>query len=267
MFKITSSSNQFVKDIKKLKKRRNRWKEKKYIVEGFKIIEEAINENVKLNYIIFSEEVLNTNQYNNIIGQINNITDSKITVVEVSKEIFEELSDTETPQGVLGILGFENNIYDNLKTNDDKSTYIFLDGIQDPGNLGTIIRSADAFNIDGIILGEGCVDPYNLKVVRSTMGSIFRTPIYPCNEEMCNLEMLKENGFNLVALDLKGTDLKNEPLDSNKNIFIIGNESNGVSEELLLSANKRIKIPMPGKAESLNAGVAASIIMYETMKI
>lgn len=263
MFKITSSNNQFVKDINKLKKRRNRWKEKKYIIEGFKIVEEAIDENVKFDYIIFSEDILNTSQYYNIIDKIN----ENITVIEVSNEIFLELSDTETPQGILAVLGFENNIYESLELNDEKATYIYLDGIQDPGNLGTIIRSADAFNINGIILGDGCVDPYNLKVVRSTMGSIFRVPIYPCNEEICNLTLLKENGFNVVSLDLRGSDLKEEPLKSDKNIFIIGNESNGVSDCLLEASNVRIKIPMPGKAESLNAGVAASIIMYEAMKI
>lgn len=261
MFKITSSSNQFIKDIKKLNRKRNRWKEKKYIIEGIKIIEEAINENLKLNYIVYSEEALQNDELNKLLNTIEN----KATLVEVSNSIFEEISDTENPQGVLGVLSFDINNCDDIRKY-NQANFIFLDALQDPGNLGTIIRSADAFNISGIILGEGCVDPYNQKVVRSTMGSIFRVPIYMCENSITFLEDIKENGFNIISTDLNGLELSEGLKNLNKNIFIIGNESKGVREEYLNLSNKRIKIPMPGKAESLNAGVAASIIMYEITK-
>lgn len=147
----------------------------------------------------------------------------------------------------------------------DNPSILFLDGIQDPGNMGTIIRSADAFNIDGIILGDGSVDPYNSKVVRATMGSIFRVPLYVCDNSIGSLESLKNKGFNILATSLDGMNIYDGDFN-NKFICVIGNEANGVSPRILDMADRRIKIPMPGNAESLNAGVAASIIMYESMR-
>lgn len=166
----------------------------------------------------------------------------------------------------MGICEF--NIRDfNEIVNLQKPFMLFLDGIQDPGNMGTIIRTADAFNIDGIILGEGCVDPYNSKVVRSTMGSIFRVPLYICKNSIESLLELKGKGFNIIATSLRGISIYNVDFNFNKKFLcIIGNEANGVSPKILDFADRQIKIPMPGNAESLNAGVAASIIMYEAMR-
>ena len=147
----------------------------------------------------------------------------------------------------------------------DNPIILFLDGLQDPGNMGTIIRTADAFNIDGIILGQGSVDPYNLKVVRATMGSIFRVPLYICDNSLETIMGLKTRGFNLLATSLEGSLIYDSDFKG-KIISVIGNEANGVSPDILKEADKCIKIPMPGNAESLNAGVAASIIMYEAMR-
>lgn len=261
MFKITSSNNQIIKDVKKLTRRRNRWKEGNFIVEGIKIIEEAIKEKVKINYIICSESIIKEEGYINLLKQI----PEKVTIIEVPDKIFREIADTENPQGILGVLNFLKNDVSDLIDSNKKSLFL-VDALQDPGNLGTIIRTADAFNIDGIVIGQGSVDPYNEKVVRSTMGSIFRVPIYVLDDTISTLEELQNNGYKLLATDLKGEYVSSNIFNEDKQIIIIGNESNGVSDEILNLSDRRIKIPMPGNAESLNAGVAASILMYEVMK-
>ena len=141
-----------------------------------------------------------------------------------------------------------------------------LDRIQDPGNLGTIIRTADAFGVDGILISEGSVDGYNPKVVRATMGSIFRVNILHIKKSLNILEELKNRGIKIYSTSLQGKNYIQEINFKIPSLLIIGNESKGVSDELLNMAHSLIKIPMVGKAESLNAAVASSIIMYEAMK-
>lgn len=260
MMEITSLRNSIVKEIKGLYRKRDRWENRLFLMEGIKIIEEAISNNINLKYIIYNDKLLLTddgqNFYNNIINfpRLINVTDN----------VFKEISDTDNPQGVLAVGEFNLNSLDNDM--DFKSSLLFLDGIQDPGNMGTIIRSCDAFKLDGIILGENCVDSYNPKVVRATMGSIFRVPIYYTKNNIDCLKKLKDNNFKLYATSLDGS-VPNYDIDySEKYVITIGNESRGVANSILEIADGLIKIPMPGNAESLNAGVAASIIMYEAMK-
>lgn len=260
MVEISSTKNPLIKEIKGLYRRRNRWQSKSFIIEGIKIIEEALENNVKLKYIIYSDRFLLNSEGESLIKNFNN----KKNIIKVTESVFKEISDTENPQGVLGIAEFIERDLEEIKEL-KRPSLLFLDAIQDPGNMGTIIRTADAFNIDGIILGEGCVDPYNPKVVRSTMGSIFRTPIYICNNTLDCLMNIKEMGINILATSLDGELLYNGKFEDGF-LCIIGNESRGVSKDILSLADNTIKIPMPGKAESLNAGVAASIIMYEAMK-
>ncbi len=257
---INSNSNQLIKDIRKLKRKRNRWQEEKFIIEGSKMIDEALEASETISHIIFSEEIKDRKDYKMLLEKAEDNTN----MVQVSKTIFEEISDTETPQGLMAIVSFGiRDIRDILEKK--KKNLIFLDRLQDPGNLGTIIRTADAFKIDGLIIGENTVDPYNEKVVRATMGSIFRLPIYICDDNKRFIEEAKDFGYKVFSTDLKGQALYLEEF-SPHNIIIIGNESKGVSESLSKLVDSKIKIPMPGEAESLNAGVAASIIMYEAMK-
>src|SRR5699024_2352277 len=185
-------------------------------------------------------------------------------IIKVTNKVFKEISDTENPQGILGVVRFNNNDFKDIEKL-DKPSLLFLDEIQDQGNMGTIIRSGDAFNIDGIILGKGCVDPYNSKVIRSTMGSIFRLPIYMCEDILDCLQDFKDIGLDILATSLEGKPLYDKNLN-NGFVCIIGNESRGVSKDILNMVQEEISIPMAGGAESLNAGVAASIIMYEVMK-
>lgn len=150
-----------------------------------------------------------------------------------------------------------------FKNNIETPLYILLENIQDPGNMGTIIRTADAADADGVFLSKGCVDIYNPKAVRSTMGSIFHLPIFT---DVDLKELVNKINVETVAAHLKG-DKTPYDINMKKGIAImIGNEGNGLSNELSEKADNLVKIPMPGKAESMNAGVAASIMIYEAVR-
>lgn len=260
MLEISSTKNPLIKEIKGLYRKKNRWSSKTFILEGIKIIHEAIVEGIELKYILYTNSLLSNPEGEQLLKSIKDTG----SIIRVTESVFREISDTETPQGIIGIARFyQRNLEDIGKL--DRPSLLFLDAIQDPGNMGTIIRTGDAFHMDGIILGEGCVDPYNPKVVRSTMGSIFRTPIYICNDTLGSLKKIKDMGIKILATSLDGELLYNKSLKDGF-LGIIGNESKGVSPEIISIAEEKVKIPMPGRAESLNAGVAASIIMYESMK-
>ncbi len=260
MMEITSLRNPIIKEIKGLYRKRDRWENRLFLMEGIKIIDEAISNDINLKYIIYNEKLLLTEDGQNFYNK--NIDFPRL--IKVTDIVFKEISDTDNPQGVLAVGEFNFNSLENDM--DFKSSLLFLDGLQDPGNMGTIIRSCDAFKLDGIILGENCVDLYNPKVVRATMGSIFRVPIYYTKNNIDGLKKLKDNNFKLYATSLDGS-VPNYDIDYNeKYVIAIGNESRGVDNSILEIADSLIKIPMPGNAESLNAGVAASIIMYEAMK-
>lgn len=260
MLEISSSKNPIIKEIKGLSKKKNRWKEKLFIIEGIKVIEEAIKASIGIKYIFFSGILFETDGGEAFFEQIKNRKET----VKLSNNIFKQVTNLDNPQGVLAIVEFkERDIADLYKI--DLPFIVFLDGLNDPGNLGTIIRTADAFNIDGIVLGEDSVDPYNSKVVRATMGSIFRVPLYNVRDNDSFFNNMKEKGINIMTTSLSGKPLERENFKEGF-VIVIGNEANGVRKETIEKSTKQIKIPMPGGAESLNAGVAASIIMYEAMR-
>lgn len=260
MLEINSSKNPIIKEIKALSRKKNRWKEKLFLIEGIKLIEEALSESVTIKHILFSENLFQVDGGKEFFERI----EDKKNLIKTSESLFKEISTLENPQGVLALVEFNQvDINDLYKT--DKPFIVFLDGLNDPGNLGTIIRTADAFNIDGIVLGEATVDPYNSKVVRSTMGSIFRVPIYSIKNNEAFFKDIKKRDIDIVTTSLNGKELSGEDFQKSA-LIVIGNEANGVSKDIIDKSTREIKIPMPGNAESLNAGVAASIIMYEAMK-
>lgn len=261
MIEITSMKNPLIKEVKSLYRKKERIRSKSFIIEGIKIIEEAIDNKYEIKNIIYTDKLLKAKGGADFFEKIRSLKE----LVYVKDNIFKEISDTENPQGVLALSKFKYNELVDIKSKDNPF-YLLLDELQDPGNMGTIIRSADAFNIDGIIITEGCVDPYNPKVVRATMGSIFRVPIYYNSNGLKGLEELKKLGIEVYSTALEESSPIFE-VDYDKGIvLVIGNESRGVSKEIYSISDKLIRIPMPGKAESLNAGIAASIIMYEGMK-
>lgn len=290
---ISSKDNEIVKEIRKLKEKK--YRKNKFIVEGIKMLEEAISENASINLIVIREGMDLSNLISNILYKNDadsgvkskNIIDaiSKIKSITVTEKVFDTLTDVVSPQGVLAVINkrengiinqaTENNnafeIGDKIKETenvkiDTTTDYILaLDGIQDPGNLGTIIRTADSANLKQIIVSKNTVDAYSPKVIRSTMGAIYRVNIIEVENLEWTLKDLQKDGFKVVVTSL---DTNNSIYDIsyNKSIVVIGNEANGVSKEVQELANERVKIPMLGKTESLNAAVATGIMIYEYVR-
>ncbi|MFA9377542.1 MAG: TrmH family RNA methyltransferase [Lachnotalea sp.] len=253
---ITSSSNKQVKNIISLNKKSKARKESDlFVVEGVKMFAEAPRECIDQVYV--SETFISKQDSKHILGDI------KYEVLE--DQVFLNVSDTKTPQGILCLVKqFHYNAMDIIKKNN--AHIIVLEDLQDPGNLGTIMRAGEGAGISGVILGNNCVDIYNPKTIRSTMGSIYRVPFVYAENLIEMLNILKENQITTYAAHLKQS--KNyENLNFTKSIaFMIGNEGNGLSDELSSMADQYLKIPMAGKVESLNAAVAASILMFETSR-
>lgn len=248
---ITSKDNSKIKEIKKLKEKK--YRKTAFIVEGIKMLKEAISEKVEIDTIIIREDT-----------ELDFKLDSELEkkVIHVTKNVFETISDVVSPQGVLVVI---NKKIDDNKINQNAEYILALDGIQDPGNLGTIIRTADSANIKQILVSKDTVDSYSPKVVRSTMGAIYRVKIIECEDLAKTLKNLQTNGFEIVTTDLH-TDKSIYDMNYNKKIVVIGNEANGVTKEIRELSDYRVKIPMIGKTESLNAAVATGIMIYEYVR-
>lgn len=229
---IKSSKNNLIKMINKLKKKKFRNEKNLFLIETRKMIDEAIKSNRNIEYIIQKES--NELVYDNSIL--------------IEDKLFNEISNLVTPDGYMAIVS---------KYNEDKlsENILILDNIQDPGNMGTLIRSAEAFGYNTII-SINSVDYYNEKVLRSTMGSIFRLNLIETNYEFINTL----NDYKIYIADMNGEDFR-EMESSQKKAIVIGNEGNGISEEIKKIPHKLVKIPMQGKVESLNAAVSGSILM------
>lgn len=252
MTMITSAANQQVKNIIQLaKKGKERQKQKVFLAEGIRIFAEMPKENLQNVYV--SESFLQKEVHREKLNGIKYET--------VSDAVFQKMSDTQTPQGILCMVRQpEYELKQLIKGG--QTHLLILEGIQDPGNLGTMFRTAEGAGATGIILNR-CADLFAPKTVRSTMGSICRVPFYMTNDLAQTLCTLKEQGVLLYAAHLKGQKNYDE-LDYRKaSAFLIGSEANGLSEETARQADVYLRIPMCGKLESLNAAMAAGILMYE----
>ena len=249
---ITTNQNKQVKRILKLKKSaRERRKEKLFIVEGIRMFEEIPEDRLYKTYV--TEEFLEAHRE----------LFQKKNPELVSSQIMKELSDTMTPQGVLALVKIREFHMEQLARND--ALLLVLENLQDPGNLGTILRTGEGAGVTGIIMSRDTVDIYNTKVIRSTMGSIFRVPFVYADDMNEVIRFLKKNQITTYAAHLDGTNYTKE--DYNKGTaFFIGNEGNGLSRELTRAADHMIRIPMNGKVESLNAAMAAGLLMYEARR-
>lgn len=246
---ITSKTNELIKHIKSLHQKKYRDEFGEYFVEGKKLVLEAIDEKVNIVKIVICNELFSEN-----------FNFPKYDVEYVNENVFNFISDTKTPQGILAV------IKKNKKTEILGDVIFALDDIQDPGNLGTIIRTLDCAGINTLLLSEGTADVYNPKTIRSTMGAIYRVNVLDNLNLISELQKLKCNGYKIVITHLN-TNKKHYDLDfSEKLVIVIGNEAKGVSDAINDLADIRVKIPMLGKTESLNASVAASIIAYENVR-
>ena len=258
---ISSKDNERVKYTKSLLKGKNRQKESKYIIEGYRILTLAIECNADLDYVFINEAFEDKEEHKDFLKILK---DKNIKVFRTNDKIFKELIDTENTQGILGVIRFKEKKIEHNINHEDKFVLI-LDRIQDPGNMGTIIRTADAAGVDAIIALKGCVDVYNPKVIRSTMGSIFDMNIIHCTQEEC-LEELKSKNFKIVSSYLNTDNYYHETKYHEKTALVIGNEANGVNDDLINQSDILVKIPIYGNAESLNAAISSAILMYEIKK-
>ena len=241
---IKSKSNNFYKTLNSLNKRKNRYKERKFLIEGKKVVEEAILSSVIINAIIYKESKLEEVKI-----------ETNIDEYILNDSLFKELSSMENSEGIIALCEF----LDEKEISGDN--IVVLDKLNDPGNLGTIIRSSEAFGFNNILLTEGTVDIYNPKVLRGAMGSIFRQNIRYIDYEF--LEDLKSKGYKIYAMALEDNSLNIQDIRyDDKIIVVIGNEANGISHRVKEIADDFVIIPMQGEIESLNAGVAASTAMF-----
>ncbi|MCQ2545241.1 MAG: RNA methyltransferase [Clostridia bacterium] len=251
MKKITSRSNEIFKSALKLTRKKYRDLEGKYLLEGIKPLKDALAQQIAVDCIFFREGVENG------IGVISD----DIRVIELEKSLFDELSDTENSQGVIAVVEKKPQRCFGFTS---PGTVVILDRLQDPGNLGTIIRTAEAAGAAGIIAVKGTGDMYSPKVCRSAAGSLLRMPVVEGLDTKAAVKICREAGKKIAISCMEGAvDYRDAALDENTAI-VIGNEGQGVSEEFMELADIKVKIPMKGEIESLNAAVAAGILMYAT---
>lgn len=268
--KITSSSNQQIKYINNLQTKASvRRKEGVFVVEGLKIFLEVPDELIVNIYVSEStikditetKKGFNDSIYEKVRKKLNN---HDFTVI--SDDIAKNISDTVTDQGMFVVvkqLEYDIDDYINIE---EKQIFVILDGLNDPGNMGTIIRTAEGAGVSMILTNKECVDIYNPKVTRATMGSLFRVPVKNCQNLVETIKYLKSKGIVMYGAHLNGKEyFADDALNESVCIFI-GNEARGLSEEISNEADKLIRIPMMGKLESLNASVAAGILMYEARR-
>lgn len=249
---IDSTSNKIIKHTKKLLDRSGRKEYRQFVIEGRRLVADAVCMGAHIEYILAEQgtepvEVKDAQCY------------------ELSKKAFSTLKTTVNSQGVMAVVNMPENVQF-LPDSNAKSFYLYLDGVSDPGNMGTIIRTADAFGVDGIVLSQNCVDVYNPKVVRSTMASIFNIPIYFDDSKRSAVHKMRESGVKIISASLQ-TDCSVLDTDFRcRCAVVIGNEANGITDEIISLSDKLVKIPILGKAESLNAAVAGAIMVYERMR-
>ena len=258
---ITAKDNDKIKYTKSLLKSKNRNKESKFIIEGYRILTLAIECRAKLDYVFINEDFEKKQEHKEFLEILKK---KDIRVYKTTNKIFEDLTDTENTQGIIGVVKFKQRTLEENLTDDNRFVLI-LDRIHDPGNMGTIIRTADAAGVDAIIALKGCVDIYNPKVIRSTMGSIFDMNVIHATQEEA-LRILKLKKFDIVSSYLDTNNYYNTVEYNYKTALVIGNEANGINEELVSKSDVLVKIPIYGKAESLNAAISSAILMYEIKK-
>lgn len=258
---IQSSQNNIVKDIKALHLKKNRDAEGLYFVEGIRFVNEAVENKQDIVKVIISDKLESLNGGKELIESVEALCEDCYLL---SEKLFREISDTQTPQGILAVL--KKKEFDFGETVGSGNSIVVLDNLQDPGNVGTIIRTADAAGISAVILTKGCADLFSPKVLRSTMGSVFHMPVFEGMNINESILELKKSGYRVIASHLEGSDNYFDEDLTGKSAIIVGNEANGISEETTKIADKLVKIPMPGRAESLNASIAASIMIYEIVR-
>lgn len=256
---IRSSQNSIIKHVKSLQIKKYRDELDEFVIEGEKLIEEALAYGAELSFAVFSEGFALADEGMRIFQQLKA---RELAIYTAEEKLFKDISETQTPQGVMAIVKKPVTHLDEIMKR-ETLRFVLLDEVRDPGNLGTIVRTADACNLDAVLLLKGCVDIYNGKSVRSTMGSLFHIPVIQNLDAQELLNRMKDSGVATIGADPHSSGSVIDLKSMDKCAIVIGNESKGMGGGIKEQLDYRVSIPMPGKAESLNAGIAAAIMMYE----
>lgn len=264
---ITSLTNNRVKNVTALnRKAKERRSQEKYVAEGVRMFLEAPEDEIEEIYVSAGfEEGCRMGAHTDPYSRACLERLEKLTFERVSDEVFSRMSDTQTPQGILCVMRKKAWRPEDILAGEDPFVMV-LEDIQDPGNLGTILRTGEGAGINGVLMSPGCADIYNPKTIRSTMGSIYRVP-FACAASMEETAaLLRAAGIRLYAAHLQGSVVYTEPDYTKGTALLIGNEGNGLRPETAALADCRIRIPMAGQVESLNAAMASGILMYEAAR-
>ena len=256
--RIESEDNNKLKLVRKLQIRKHRDAEAKFIIEGINLVEEAISKNADIDYIIISDDF----DYDPTRLKLSDLSE----VYEVRREIFERLADAENGSGVLAVVSKPKFSDEDLDRLANDANVLVLDRVQDPGNIGTMIRTAVAAGYSMVVCNKGTVDVWSPKVLRATAGMIFDIPVIYLEGTDELVRLLRRLDKRICVTVLEDAYAYYER-DLSKGIaLVIGNEGNGISDELIEMADERLTIPMKGNIESLNAAVSAAILMYEAIR-
>lgn len=258
---IYSMSNPYIKHLRNLATRRGREKCGEFLIEGLRFVEEALS-SARVRSVIYADRILQHERGRRLIEVAKCLG---INLVPVKDQLLALLADTETPQGVLAVVEQFHWTWDDVLGRTSIPFLLIIDQLRDPGNLGTIIRTAEAAGVSGVVVLKGTVDLYNAKVLRATMGSIFRLPVLT-EVEPAQICWLREQGIKLVVSDLETEHLYDQADYTQPLAIVVGNEAHGCQSELCQIADQIVKIPLAGQVESLNVGVATGILLYEVAR-
>ena len=259
MKKITSSDNEIYKSFARLYKRKHRDREGLYVIEGINLIEEAVKNGAELKSV-FVRDDFDISALERITGGRKN----DVPVYMLSRALFDKTADTETPQGIAAVS--EKPECSEQRFFDETDDVIVLDRLQDPGNIGTVIRTADAAGFAGAVIVKGTADLFSPKTVRAAAGSLYRVRLLFAGSPEDAAEKLRAHGRQIICTSPYAEKLFYDADMAHRTALVIGNEANGVCEELQNAADVNVKLPMEGTIESLNAAVAAAVVMYEAVR-
>ena len=250
---ITAVNNERIKSLRQLNQKKGRKEQGLFLADGPHLVEEAIKSGEIIHTLIVEEG--KESVYASLIAQAGDAN-----ILTVTRPVMESLSETKTPQGIMAAVPLRMTRW---QGGGNAKLILILDNLQDPGNMGTIIRTADAAGADGILISSASVDVHNPKCVRSTMGSIFHLPLWESSDLAGDIREMVASGWAVMCGHLDGVDFFSRQVDAERQALIIGNEAAGVSDAVTGAASHKMRLAMAGRAESLNAAVAAGIMTYD----
>jgi TrmH family RNA methyltransferase len=258
---ISSSQNSKIKFLRSLYRKKYRREENKFLLEGRRIVEDALKEKANLSQAYYSPQFIDNQINRELVKKLKSNTE----VFQIEDSLLEEVADTETPQGIIAVVDqpeFDLNEF----VAGENDFFLIVDKVQDPGNLGTIVRTADGAGVDGIFLLKGTVDIYNLKTIRATMGSLFRVPIFHLDKPDDLNKILQIKDIQIVVGDVAAKNYYYELDYKRPTAIVVGNEGRGVQQETLKLAKHKVKIPLAKGVESLNVAIATGVMLYEVAR-